>query len=563
MREKLLSLPLTQLREIAKSKGIPRVTAIRKSQLVELILEKVEAEAAQTRAPGVEESPEQPSAEPVLPEAPRRDEQTVREPGRNYTARVFRTANTRGASQVRTGGAYSTQDRNRREGERREYTPRDTERREAAPRDVERRDVLRERQPEPSPRRMNAQPSEGECVPPESSYAPSEDLSSLDSGIRANGILEVMPEGFGFIRCDNYMPGDNDVYVAPTQIRRFNLKTGDIIEGSQRIRNSGEKFPALLYISSINGYPPYVAERRPSFEDLTPVFPYERLHLELPGCPVANRIVDLISPIGKGQRGMIVSPPKAGKTTLLKQVAKAVTQNHPDVHLIVLLIDERPEEVTDMKESIGGPEVEVIYSTFDESPEHHKRVAEMVLGRAKRLVEHGRDVMILLDSITRLTRAYNQVVVPSGRTLSGGLDPAALYAPKRFFGAARKMREGGSLTVLATALVETGSRMDDVVFEEFKGTGNMELVLNRKLSERRIFPAVDILKSGTRRDDLLLDPDEFATMEIIRRVTSGMKAEDAAEKLMDIFAHTRSNREVEVMVRKVFKDFDRSQAKKE
>ncbi len=370
-----------------------------------------------------------------------------------------------------------------------------------------------------------------------------DDLSVLDSGESANGILEVMSDGFGFIRCENYLPGENDVYVSPSQIRRFNMKTGDIVNGAIRIKTGQEKFAALLYVKSINGEPPSVAEKRRNFEDLTPIFPNSRIRLETAGGKLPMRIVDLLCPIGKGQRGMIVSPPKAGKTTLLKQVAKAVTLNHPDMHLLILLIDERPEEVTDMKESIQGENVEVIYSTFDELPEHHKRVSEMVLGRAKRLVEHGKDVIILLDSITRLARAYNLTVTASGRTLSGGLDPAALYMPKKFFGAARNMREGGSLTVLATALVDTGSRMDDVVFEEFKGTGNMELVLDRKLSEKRIFPAIDLLKSGTRRDDLLLSREEYEAVYVLRKALNGMKAEEAAEHILDMFARTRNNRE--------------------
>ena len=378
-----------------------------------------------------------------------------------------------------------------------------------------------------------------------------EDLQALDSGIVAQGILEVMPDGFGFIRSANYLPGDEDVYVAPSQIRRFNLKTGDIITGMRRIKTSAEKFAALLYLTQVNGYSPSVLETRPNFEDLTPIFPNYRLHLERPGGTKAMRIVDLLSPIGKGQRGMIVSQPKAGKTTLLKDVAKAITINHPDMHLIVLLIDERPEEVTDIKESIEGDNVEVIYSTFDELPDHHKRVSEMVLERAKRLVEHGRDVMILLDSITRLARAYNLTVAPSGRTLSGGLDPAALYMPKRFFGAARNMREGGSLTILATALVDTGSRMDDVVFEEFKGTGNMELVLNRKLSEKRIFPAIDIMKSGTRRDDLLLTPEERAAADLVHKITNESKGEEAAERVLNLFSQTKTNREFIAMAGKL------------
>lgn len=368
-------------------------------------------------------------------------------------------------------------------------------------------------------------------------------FESLDSGQMADGILEVMEDGFGFIRCENYLPGTNDIYVSPAQIRRFRLKTGDIIEGNIRIKSPTEKFSALLYIRKVNGMHPSEAQKRMNFEDMTPIFPNERLHLEYPGSTVPMRIVDLVSPIGKGQRGMIVSPPKTGKTTLLKQMARSIHTNHPDMNMIILLIDERPEEVTDIKEYIEGDNVEVIYSTFDELPEHHKRVSEMVLERAKRLVEHKKDVVILLDSITRLARAYNLTVSPSGRTLSGGLDPAALHMPKRFFGAARNMREGGSLTVLATALVETGSRMDDVVFEEFKGTGNMELVLNRKLSEKRIFPAIDIQKSGTRREELLLSPEEMDAMFVMRKALNGMKADEALENILDMFVRTKNNQD--------------------
>lgn len=373
----------------------------------------------------------------------------------------------------------------------------------------------------------------------------------LDSGETASGILEVMPDGFGFIRCENYLPGENDVYVAPSQIRKFNLKTGDIIEGNTRVKTQNEKFSALLYLKKINGYHPSEAVKRMNFENMTPIFPDERLKLETPGASVAMRIMDLMSPVGKGQRGMIVSPPKAGKTTLLKEVAKSVKHNNPDMHLIILLIDERPEEVTDIREAIEGPNVEVIYSTFDELPEHHKRVAEMVIERAKRLVEHKKDVMILLDSITRLTRAYNLTVPASGRTLSGGLDPAALHMPKRFFGAARNMREGGSLTILATALVETGSKMDDVVYEEFKGTGNMEMVLDRKLSEKRVFPAIDIPKSGTRREDLLLSPEEMQGINIMRKALNGLKPEEAVEKILDMFVHTKNNKEFIDMIQKI------------
>lgn len=370
------------------------------------------------------------------------------------------------------------------------------------------------------------------------------DIEQLDSGHTANGILEVLQDGYGFIRSENYLPGENDVYVSPSQIRRFGLKTGDIIMGNTRIRTQGEKFSALLYVSTINGMRPSEAMKRKNFEDLTPVFPNKRIRLETPGCTTAMRIVDLVSPIGKGQRGMIVSPPKAGKTTLLKEVALSVQKTEPNMHLLILLIDERPEEVTDIREAIAGPNVEVIYSTFDELPDHHKRVSEMVIARAKRLVEHGKDVMILLDSITRLARAYNLTVPPSGRTLSGGLDPAALYSPKRFFGAARNMREGGSLTILATALVETGSKMDDVVYEEFKGTGNMELMLDRRLQEKRVFPAIDIPRSGTRREDLLLDKDEQEAAYIIRRAMNGMKAEEAVDNLLNMFSRTKSNSEL-------------------
>lgn len=377
------------------------------------------------------------------------------------------------------------------------------------------------------------------------------DMEQLDSGEVREGILEVMQEGYGFIRCDNYLPGDEDVYVSPALIRKYHLRTGDILKGNVRVRNQNEKFGALLYIRTVNGVNPDRIIRRVKFEQLTPIFPNERIRLEMQGGPVSMRMMDLISPIGKGQRGMIVSQPKTGKTTLLKQVAKAVKTNHPKMHLIVLLIDERPEEVTDIKESIMGHNVDVIYSTFDELPENHKRVSEMVIERAKRLVEHGEDVMVLLDSITRLARAYNLTVQPSGRTLSGGLDPAALHMPKRFFGAARNMREGGSLTILATALVDTGSKMDDVVFEEFKGTGNMEIVLDRKLSEKRVFPAIDLPKSSTRRDDLLLTQDEIEANFLIRKAFNGNRADEAVERIIDTFRRTKSNTEFIQTIKKI------------
>ncbi len=376
------------------------------------------------------------------------------------------------------------------------------------------------------------------------------DTDNKEESLIAEGILEVMPEGYGFIRCENFLPGENDVYVSPSQIRRFKLKTGDILNGQMRLKNTNEKFGAMTHLNMVNNIEIEDSMKRPNFEDLTPIFPNQRLKMETISENMAMRIVDLVSPIGKGQRGMIVSPPKAGKTTLLKEVAKSIQKNNPDMHMIILLIDERPEEVTDIKEAITGDNVEVIYSTFDELPEHHKRVSEMVIERAKRLVELKKDVIILLDSITRLARAYNMTIPPSGRTLSGGLDPAALHMPKRFFGAARNMREGGSLTVLATALVDTGSKMDDVVYEEFKGTGNMELVLNRKLSEKRVFPAIDIVKSGTRREDLLLDSEENEAAYLIRKTTNEMRPEDAVEKIMDLFSKTRNNKEFVQMIKK-------------
>ena len=375
-----------------------------------------------------------------------------------------------------------------------------------------------------------------------------------ENGETTTGILEVCQDGYGFLRSDNYLSGEDDVYVAQSQIRRFRLKTGDYVTGRVRPKREGENFGAIYYVDEVNGESLDKVINRPSFDDLTPVFPSERISLETDGHSIAMRMVDLISPIGKGQRGMIVSPPKAGKTTLLKETAKAVLKNNPEMEIIILLIDERPEEVTDIKEAIQGDNVEVIHSTFDERPEHHKKVSEMVLERAKRLVEHGKDVIILLDSITRLARAYNLTVTASGRTLSGGLDPAALHMPKKFFGAARNMREGGSLTVLATALVDTGSKMDDVVYEEFKGTGNMELVLDRGLSEKRLFPAIDIAKSGTRREDLLLSDDEIFAANFIRKEMSGMRKEEALEQIVDTFAKTKDNDEFVKRVKVVAKN---------
>ena len=472
MREKYESLALTQLRELAKVRGIKGASTMKKAEVVDAMLAEDEKEKA---AKAEQETAEKKEA------AVKSSEESKAE--------------------IKTEGA-------------------------AAPKTAEK-----------PYRTDNAYDST--MYPPE-----------LDSGIEAEGILEVMPDGYGFIRCANYLPGEHDVYVAPSQIRRFGLKTGDILRGNKRIKTQQEKFQALLYVRTINGYTPEESAKRTAFEDLTPVFPNERIKMETSGCSVAMRVMDLICPVGKGQRGMIVSQPKAGKTTLLKDVAKSILKTNPHMHMLILLIDERPEEVTDIREAIVGDNVEVIYSTFDELPEHHKRVSEMVIERAKRLVEHKKDVVILLDSITRLTRAYNQVVPPSGRTLSGGLDPAALHMPKRFFGAARNMREGGSLTILATALVETGSKMDDVVYEEFKGTGNMEMVLDRKLSEKRIFPAIDIQKSSTRNEHLLLSAEELEAVNIMRRALNGLKPDEATDRILDMFARTRSNQDFVTMVKK-------------
>ena len=475
MREKYESLPLSELRQVAKARGLKGISTLRKDELVNRMVQEDEKEKND--------------------QADKEDAASAERPVQRYERR-----------------------------ERTDYQERHEK--------TEKYDNGR-----------NRSGNEGDDHP-------KTDFQALDSGQEASGILEVLADGYGFIRSDNFLPGENDVYVSPSQIRRFGLKTGDILRGNTRIKSQNEKFSALLYVKSINGVSPSESSRRCNFEDMTPIFPNERIHLERPGGSLAMRIVDLVSPIGKGQRGMIVSPPKAGKTTLLKDAAKSILRNNPEMHLIILLIDERPEEVTDIKETVQGPNVEVIYSTFDELPEHHKRVSEMVIERAKRLVENKRDVVLVIDSITRLARAYNQVVPPSGRTLSGGLDPAALHMPKRFFGAARNMREGGSLTILATALVDTGSKMDDVVYEEFKGTGNMELVLDRKLQERRVFPAIDIAKSGTRREDLLLTDEEQEAVNSMRKALNGMKSDEAAENILNMFAHTKNNRDLVQMVRK-------------
>ena len=536
MREKLQTLPLSELKEMAKSRGIKGISSLRKAEIIDLLCDEAE------------KNPEIKPAE-IKREVKTETSRSQEAPRSQETSRPQDQTHAFERNQSRSQDYQENRNDSRGTDNRRPvsrgYDNKYTQNRTQSPKPHGNSGMNNSMSQNSTPSQSEGERFTRADNRSDSMGLSSQDMAELDSGIEANGILEVMPDGFGFIRCENFLPGENDVYVAPSQIRRFNLKTGDIIVGNRRVKSATEKFAALLYIKTVNGYPLSATETRPNFEDLTPIFPNRRLHMETPGerNTVAMRVLDLLAPIGKGQRGMIVSPPKAGKTTLLKQVAKAVTTNNPDMHLMILLIDERPEEVTDIKEAIVGPNVEVIYSTFDELPDRHKRVSEMVIERAKRLVEHGRDVIILLDSITRLARAYNLTVAPSGRTLSGGLDPAALHMPKRFFGAARNMREGGSLTVLATALVETGSRMDDVVYEEFKGTGNMELVLDRKLSEKRIFPAIDILKSGTRRDDLLLSREEAEAVDIIRKATNSLKPEDAVEKVLDLFARTRNNRE--------------------
>lgn len=548
-REKYESLPLSMLKALAKSRNMKGISTLRKEALIERMLEEDQKENQKNmEEPAVlkeEKKTETVQDQNQEPQEKREDgmERQNRETSENGTARPYQRPR------------YVRREERSENGERQEYRPRAprfNERRFQEPRNYNQNNREEEQRQEPrqeAGQEMRQEPLRQEARP-ETRQEPRQETGTLDSGQEACGILEVMPDGFGFIRSDNYMPGDSDVYVSPSQIRRFGLKTGDIIRGNTRVKSATEKFSALLYLKSVNNLPLDQIMRRGNFEDMTPVFPDERLRLERPGGSMAMRIVDLVSPIGKGQRGMIVSPPKAGKTTLLKDAAKSILRNNPEMYLIILLIDERPEEVTDIKEAIQGSNVEVIYSTFDEQPEHHKRVSEMVIERAKRLVESKKDVTIFIDSITRLARAYNLTVPPSGRTLSGGLDPAALYMPKRFFGAARNMREGGSLTILATALVDTGSKMDDVVYEEFKGTGNMELVLDRKLQERRVFPAIDIAKSGTRREDLLLTPDEQEAVYNMRKALNGMKSEEAVENILNMFARTKNNGELIQILKK-------------
>ncbi len=498
MREKLQSFTLSQLKEIAKSAGLKGITGLKKEELIERLVELDEKMQSEKAAKEAEEK------------------------------KTESKSSEKKASSKKSGEKKS--DEKKPDGKKHESKK--PEEKKPAP------DAAKAEKPAEE-KKADANADAAKNNRAENAYVPQEGDEP------AYGILEVMPEGYGFIRCDNYLPGENDVYVSPAQIRKFGLRTGDVLDGVKKAKSPSEKFSPLVFLNTVNGYPLSEAMKRVAFENMTPIFPNERIRMETDDEKnIAMRVMDLVSPVGKGQRGMIVSPPKAGKTTLLKSVAQSILFHNPETHIIILLIDERPEEVTDMKEAIRGRNVEVIYSTFDEMPEHHARVSEMVIERARRLVEHREDVVILLDSITRLARAYNQVIPPSGRTLSGGLDPAALHMPKRFFGAARNMREGGSLTILATALVETGSKMDDVVYEEFKGTGNMEMILDRKLSEKRIFPAVDLAKSGTRREDLLLTREELRAMEIARRALNSLKSDDAADRLLEEFKNTRSNAEL-------------------
>ncbi|MCQ2494658.1 MAG: transcription termination factor Rho [Lachnospiraceae bacterium] len=564
MREKLMSLPLAELREIAKAGGLKGITGLKKEALVELMIaedsRRKSADAAEDAAKAEiaakavridrKEASEKPEAsvnrteenravenksaeENDEAERPAKQERSNKADGRRTNQRSSRVASPSPERRYAEAAKEARESRDASKTEAKNETAAVQDKVEERTSAELKQDQAKAEQPK------TEQPKQEPGV-----YV----MQEGDSPV--TGILEVMPEGYGFIRSDNYLPGDQDVYVSPVQIRSFRLKTGDVLTGIKKAKGEKEKFSPLAFIEKANGRPAREVARRTAFENLTPIFPDHRIKLETPGCSVAMRAMDLVSPVGKGQRGMIVSPPKAGKTSLLKEVAHSMLRNDPLTHLLILLIDERPEEVTDIKEAIIGQNVEVIYSTFDEQPEHHMRVAEMVIERAKRLVELGEDVVILLDSITRLTRAYNQVIPPSGRTLSGGLDPAALHMPKRFFGAARNMREGGSLTILATALVETGSKMDDVVYEEFKGTGNMEIILDRKLSEKRIFPAIDLAKSGTRREDLLLNADELEAINIMRKALNGLKPDEATDRILNMFANTRNNSDFVQLVKK-------------
>ncbi|MCR4636967.1 transcription termination factor Rho [Butyrivibrio fibrisolvens] len=548
MRERYETLKLSDLRALAKIRGIKSVTTLKKSEIIDAMVELDEKELKTGNKAVSGASVERDVSDKKVSDNTLSDNGDADKPSSDKGASDNASFDS-GAAPAKPQGASAGHAHG--DGRDRRHDNKHDIRHDNKKTFI--KDTRQESRPESKTDRKDNTVDKASDKPIDKpADKPSEEPATQQevSGVPASGILEVMPDGFGFIRCENYLPGENDVYVAPAIIRKLGLRTGDILEGIAREKSGNDKFGALIKLGLVNGYLPEMAATRTSFQKMTPIFPNEKLNLEREGGSIAMRIMDLICPIGKGQRGMIVSPPKAGKTTLLKDVAKSIQKNYPKIHLIILLIDERPEEVTDIKESITGENAEVIYSTFDELPEHHTRVAEMTIERARRLVEHKKDVMILIDSITRLTRAYNQVVPPSGRTLSGGLDPAALHMPKRFFGAARNMREGGSLTILATALIETGSKMDDVVYEEFKGTGNMEMILDRKLQERRIFPAINIPKSSTRREDLLLMPDELEAVNHMRKGFNGLKADNAVDQVINLFSHTRNNHEFVRMIQR-------------
>lgn len=590
MEEKLLKgKKVAELRQLAQKAKIKGYESMRKAQLLEALSsddyepELLETESGSTEEAkqevldlaGAEKAPEAEHTEPAAEEkaseekaAARRTARAPKEPKIPRAPKRLKApkeeGDTKGAKEPKEPGEagepnISKEPRSSREAEaereaqrpqktRNAHTARQRTARTTAPESSEdaaveiedRHEAKRQESRQPDARQENTQ---------ENSKERRRGVSDREDRPEVEGILELAEGGFGFLRFSNFLTSDKDVYVSPAQIRRFNLKTGDKIRGISRRPNEGERFGALLYVVTVNGDEPGVSMKRPNFEELTPIFPNKRLTLEDSPRDLSMRLIDLIAPIGKGQRGLIVAPPKAGKTVLLKKIANSIEKKYPDVEMIVLLVDERPEEVTDMKRSLQGGEV--IYSTFDELPQHHVKVAEMVLARAQRLVEHGKDVVILLDSITRLARAYNLVVPASGRTLSGGLDPGALHKPKKFFGAARNMEEGGSITIVATALVETGSRMDDVIFEEFKGTGNMELHLDRKLSEKRIFPAINLNKSSTRKEDLLMNQEELEAVWSMRRALSNSGVQEVTETIIDNLAHTRTNRDFIQVIKKI------------
>ena len=502
---------VAELREIARALKIPGASQLKKKEIIE-ILTRMHEEAEAQRAAMQPEEAQNEASEDAAPAQEPAEKEAVKEAAPEPKKKRGRPPRKKAA--------------------------------EAAPEQAEavsEEEKPQEAQEDKLPLAADEPQAASDTTEEQAAETPSEaGQPKYDNRYDTTGILDLAEGGFGFLRFENFLTSDKDIYVSPAQIRRFNLKTGDEIFGVVRKPNEGERFGALLYVKTVNGDEPGVARRRRDFADLTPIYPQERICLEKGSSTLSMRLTDLVAPIGKGQRGLIVAPPKAGKTTLLKQIAKAIEKQDLGVKLMVLLIDERPEEVTDMKESIEG---DVIYSTFDEQPQHHVKVAEMVLERAERLCEHGKDVVILMDSITRLARAYNLVEPPSGRTLSGGLDPAALYKPKKFFGAARNTREGGSITILATALIETGSRMDDMIFEEFKGTGNMELHLDRRLQEKRIFPAININKTGTRREDMLMSSEELEAVWLMRRAVADWGVEEATEKIVFDLVHTKNNNE--------------------